>query len=166
MIRHAKSSWADSAMTDFERPLNDRGLRDAPLMSERILSFKPQIVVSSPANRAISTARIFCSKWNINTLHIVEAPQIYEAPVQNIINSIHNLPEDKDFAALFGHNPGFTMTVNMLTGFNIDEIPTCGIALLSVKSDKWSDFYTENAILEMFDYPKNLSGKPIRFING
>ena len=82
------------------------------------------------------------------------------------MKAIHHLPANLKYAAIFGHNPGFTFTVNMLSGFNIDEIPTCGIAILSVNSDKWTDFQTEAAVLELFDYPKNLSGKPIRFING
>lgn len=157
LVRHGKSEWGNAHLPDFERPLNPRGHRNAPEMASR-LAFKdliPQFIVSSPATRAITTARHFSQVWEIPTDHLQQEQEIYEADPTTLLKIVNNLDDKYSRIALFGHNPGFTDFVNYLTGAGIYNIPTCGTVLISFNTDNWKEISHSTGTLTDFDYPKS-----------
>jgi len=161
LIRHAKSSWADGNLTDFERPLNKRGLRDAPNMGVFLKKqgVLPQLIVSSPAKRALTTANIIAKAIDYPTNNIVQNQELYVftldvAIVFDIIANIHN---NIDRLMLFGHNPTFTALNNFLARQNyFDNIPTCGCTCWEIDTNRWADVATAKANLLFFKFPKML----------
>lgn len=157
IIRHAKAEDADFNKLDFKRALSARGKSDIPKMAARLIGrdIFPQKFVSSPALRAISTARYFAIEMGIVPLEIVQDPEIYDALTYNLLYTINNLDEQFDFIALFGHNPSITLIVNQLCDINIHHIPTCGMALMEFPFDSWKMLSTGTGELIFFDFPKN-----------
>jgi len=156
LIRHAKSSWKNLELDDFDRPLNKRGKRDAPVIGARLkkCAVFPDIILCSPAKRAKDTAKKITKALGYDK-KIQYNPDIYEASsntLQNIINSI-NIQHSTAF--LIGHNPGLNMLVEKYIGME-DNIPTCGIVGIRFACDKWDDISSKNAELLSFDYPKKL----------
>ncbi len=156
LIRHAKSSWKERGLRDFDRPLNKRGKRDAPFMGNmlRRKGVKPDLIISSPANRAITTAETVALEINYNPEDIVEDKNIYEAGAGEVIDIINKIDDKHETAMIFGHNPGFTMLANYLSGQRIDNIPTCGIAYIEFPFDSWSEVEIDTGKLVEFEYPK------------
>ncbi|WP_316840163.1 SixA phosphatase family protein [Pedobacter gandavensis] len=157
LIRHGKSDWGNSHISDFERPLNARGLRNAPEMAGRILknSQVPQLLVSSPAVRALTTARNFAEVWNKPLAQIQEETSIYEANVMALLKVVNNLSNKQQSVALFGHNPGLTEFANYLSNANIYNIPTCGTVLIEFPFEKWEQISHHTGNLLAFDFPKS-----------
>jgi phosphohistidine phosphatase len=156
LVRHAKSSWDNSQLPDFERPLNDRGKTDAPLMAKRIKDEKIKIdrFVSSPAKRAKKTASFFMDEYDVKEKNLVLLPSLYEASVNNFYDAVEGMNDKDDTVALFSHNPGITDFVNRLSDKQIDNMPTCGVFALSIKTKKWKDFRKAEKEFLFFDYPK------------
>lgn len=156
IIRHAKSDWAQN-VSDFNRPLNKRGESNAPEMSKRLVrkNIYPKQLVSSPALRAITTAKYFADVLGIKKSDIIKEPDIYDALTQTLLDVVNKLDNQSDFTALFGHNPSLTQLVNDLSGANIYNIPTCGMALLKFPFDNWEMVSRGTGELIFFDYPKN-----------
>lgn len=157
IIRHAKSSWANANQTDFERPLNERGHKDAPMMAERLLRNKMPIdvFVSSTALRAKQTCEHFCKVYNTDVKNIQFSDKLYHAPAYVIYSVIENLEDSNNNAAVFCHNPGITDFVNTLTEhFRIDNMPTCGIIAVQSKTDSWKNFESSEKRNLFFDFPK------------
>ncbi|RZK82413.1 MAG: histidine phosphatase family protein [Pedobacter sp.] len=157
LIRHGKSEWGNEHLADADRPLNPRGHRDAPEMATRILQkgLSPQSIVSSPALRALTTARHFEQVWFPSAEVIKTHPDIYEADVTTLLNVVNSLSNDYERVALFGHNPGFTDFANYLSNANIYNVPTCGVVLLEFESDDWAEISSGTGTLIDFDYPKS-----------
>lgn len=157
LVRHAKSSWNSFALSDFDRPLNERGKQDAPQMAEKIKDkkVKPDLFVSSPAKRAKKTAKIFMKIYDENKKNLVLIPSLYEASVSNFYNAIQIMDDVYDTIAFFSHNPGITEFANSLTDYKIDNIPTCGVFAVSMKIKKWNEFKKSDKELLFFDFPKN-----------
>ncbi|MFK7982302.1 MAG: histidine phosphatase family protein [Saprospiraceae bacterium] len=156
-IRHAKSSWSDMSLRDFDRPLNKRGTRDAPFMAAKLLEFgvKPDAIISSPANRAITTATHFAKALDILPTNILQKPEIYHAYATTILEVIQAQSNDVNTILIFGHNPGFTMIANMFKGgAHIDNVPTCGIVKVVAEKKKWSNFTPKNGMVKEFHFPK------------
>lgn len=156
-IRHAKSSWSDMSLRDFDRPLNKRGKRDAPFMAAKLRAFgvKPDAIISSPANRAITTAAHFAEALAILPADIIQAPEIYHAYATTILTTIQKQSNDLNTILVFGHNPGFTMLANMFKGgAPIDNVPTCGIVKVVSEKNKWTNFTPKNGIVKEFHFPK------------
>jgi phosphohistidine phosphatase len=156
VIRHAKSSWDDPSLTDQERPLNKRGKRDAPFMAQllRGKGQRPDLILSSPAVRALTTARHFAAAWDIPGSEIRIDPGIYEAHTGDIQQLITQLENDLEVVYLFGHNPTFTSFVNLFAPAYIPNLPTCGIVQLQAAVDSWASFNEQTARLVAFHYPK------------
>jgi phosphohistidine phosphatase len=157
LIRHAKSSWDSPSLQDFDRPLNDRGQKDAPMMAERLLHRKVKIdaFVSSPAKRALSTAKYFARAFDQKEKDIMLEPTLYQAPVEHFYKVIGETLKDKwDTVAIFSHNPGITYFVNDLNVAMVDSMPTCGIFGVVADIDSWKDFEKAEKKFWMFDYPK------------
>ncbi|MCC6413412.1 MAG: histidine phosphatase family protein [Saprospiraceae bacterium] len=156
LIRHAKSSWDNPGLRDFNRPLNERGQRDAPLMAALIakMGIKPDLIVSSPARRAITTAQYFADALGIADDDIVRNQEIYEAYPQEILRLISELPEKSETVFMFGHNPTFTDVANRFSDDFIENIPTCGIVRIESPADSWRSFYEGNARVIAQYFPK------------
>ncbi|MEJ7694686.1 histidine phosphatase family protein, partial [Daejeonella sp.] len=139
LVRHAKSDWDNIKLSDFDRPLNSRGEKNAPEMAKRLLKkgMKPNQIVSSPAVRAITTARYFAKELGLET-DIVKESEIYEALTSTLMDVINNLDNDYSFTALFGHNPGITSVVSNLCNKDLHNIPTCGMVLIEFPFDDWA----------------------------
>ena len=158
IIRHAKSSWGDFSLPDFERPLNERGKTDAPEMAKRLLAKKITIdaFVSSPAKRAKKTCKLFCREYNINEENIIVIESLYNAYPETFFEVIAALDNKYDHVAIFSHNPGITDFVNRLCkDVQIDDMPTCGIFAIEANMDHWINFKEVEKKFLFFDYPKS-----------
>ena len=157
IVRHAKSSWDTGTLNDFERPLNDRGKKDAPMMAKRLLDKKVSIdaFVSSPAKRAKKTAELFASAYGKNEEDVIYMSMLYHAPAEVFFEVVEQLDDNYSKVALFSHNPGITEFVNLLLdSVRIDDMPTCGVFAVQVQVDKWKDFKKAKKDFLFFDYPK------------
>lgn len=159
VVRHAKSSWEDIDLADIDRPLNERGKRDAPRMGKRLKekNIHPQLFMSSPARRAFSTARRIGEVLEYKKSDIKVNKDLYHATDDGILKVVLQLPDKYDEIMIFGHNPGLTDFVNTLLAENesIDNVPTCGIVAFRFSCKQWSEISAVNAALLFFDYPKN-----------
>lgn len=156
LIRHAKSDWADHGLSDFNRPLNSRGLKTSVDMAQRIKmqNLIPETLVSSPALRAITTCQLMAENWEKESKKIIIEPQIYEANVQNLLKIINDFDDKDNYIALFGHNNGITDLAVYLTEADLFNIPTCGIALIEFQFESWKMVSKNTGDLLMYDYPK------------
>lgn len=157
LIRHAKSDWADIGLKDFDRPLNDRGLKNALEMGQRIYikQLIPSKIISSPAVRAFSTAQIFANVWKMDVNSIKLHKGIYEASCKTLLNIVNDFKDEDEDIALFGHNNAITDLVVYLTDADLFNIPTCGVALIDFPFESWKMVSKNTGSLIFFDYPKN-----------
>ena len=159
LIRHAKSSWDDAGLTDYERPLNERGKKDAPAMAERLYErgIKIDAFVTSPARRARKTAEQFAKRYKKEKEDLLLKTELYMASDEAFNSVVEKLNDDIDCVAIFSHNPGITDFANSLTDdIRIDNIPTCGIFGVSIEAKKWNKFKEAKKKFLFFDYPKAL----------
>jgi phosphohistidine phosphatase len=156
LIRHAKSSWDDPSLGDFERPLNERGKKDAPVMEKRLSDKKLKIdaLVSSTAKRAKQTGKHFAREFDLEKKNIVLEPKLYEAGEENFYEVVEKLKNKWDSVAIVSHNPGITSFANSLTETKIDDMPTSSIFAIKIDTDKWTNFRTAKKEFWFFDYPK------------
>lgn len=156
LIRHAKSSWENPGLRDKDRPLNSRGRRDAPFMAKllRGQGVNPDQLISSPANRALTTATFFAEAFGKRADDIIIMDRIYEAYSEDILQIIRQLSDEWHTVLLFGHNPTFTDVANYFTRRLIANIPTCGIVQLNADIDRWAAFSPDTAEVANFMYPK------------
>lgn len=158
VVRHAKSSWAQVSQTDFERPLNERGERDAPQMAMRLKDREIKIdrFISSPAKRARQTCKAFCKIYGYNPDNIVFIDKLYHAPRTVFYEIIGDLDDADENVIIFSHNPGISDFVNSLChDVFIDNMPTCGIFTVEAAISQWTAFEKAEKKFLFFDYPKN-----------
>ena len=155
ILRHAKSSWADAALADFDRPLNERGLKAASFMGElmREKKLRPNIVLSSPALRVRATAEIL-KKSGALAADIVFEHRIYEASPQGLHQVIAELDDSHNSAMLVGHNPGIEGFIRFLTG-QLEPMPTAALAVINLDIDKWNAIDDGCGELEAIFRPKD-----------
>jgi phosphohistidine phosphatase len=158
LIRHAKSSWDNPGLRDFSRPLNERGLVEAPKMARLLMETgaKPDLLVSSPAKRAITTAQFFAATFNIADEVIVRNDDIYEADPKDILRIVSELPDTAQTILLFGHNNTLTDVANFFSDDYIENVPTCGIVRIESKSARWSELYEGNSKVTACFFPKEV----------
>jgi phosphohistidine phosphatase len=158
LIRHAKSSWDDASVSDFDRPLNERGKGDAPVMAHRLLDKKIKIdaFISSPAKRAKKTATIFAKEFKSDKDDIIFRSELYGAAEEVFYDVIQNTDDKFKNIAIFSHNPGLTDFANQLTDTRIDNIPTSGIFALKIDTKHWADFKKAKKEFWFSDYPKQV----------
>jgi phosphohistidine phosphatase len=139
ILRHAKSSWADSSLDDWQRPLNDRGRRDAPRVGEwlREHSLVPDLIVTSDAVRARTTAEAAARTAGYSG-EIVVQPALYAASASDILGVVNELPGEASAAMIVGHNPGLESVVGALTG-EYREMPTACVVVFDLDVARWSD---------------------------
>jgi len=158
LVRHAKSSWKDLSIEDFDRPLNARGKNDAPLMG-KILSKKKinvELIISSPAKRTRDTANFIAHKIGY-TNEIMFNKSIYESSTDDLLDVIKNFSNNLNNVMLIGHNPGLTNLINYLSNEDLSNIPTCGIVALKFKK-LWSEIERNDCEIIFFEYPKKYLG--------
>ena len=155
-VRHAKSSWKFPDLTDFQRPLNKRGLRDAPVMGKRLRKrgMFPDLIISSPAVRAYTTAKFIAKEVGYKPKAIQQEQKVYEASRETVLNILRQLPNDKNIVFIFGHNQTFTTLANYFSDDYIDNVPTSGMVAVNFDIDKWKDLSQKNSHFSFFDYPK------------
>ncbi len=156
LIRHAKSSWADPSLTDFNRPLNKRGKRDAAFMGKRLRDscIQPDMLLSSPARRAKKTARIICDAIGYDKGTIQYLEEIYTADLDTLLGVIRNTASEINALALVGHNFVITDCAEWLTGRTLTAIPTCGIVSIGLENIDWPEVAEKEGRLLFLDYPK------------
>jgi len=156
LVRHAKSSWENDALNDFDRPLNERGKKEAPEMAKGLIKNKIDIdcFISSPARRAKKTAKLFVNEYERDESEILLIAELYHASVQTFINVVSELNDSYETVAIFSHNPGITEFVNILTDVRIDNMPTCGIFAVKSEINSWAGFADAKKALWFFRYPK------------
>jgi phosphohistidine phosphatase len=159
LIRHAKSSWADFEQKYFDRPLKERGKKDAPFMAKKIRKEKDidlDAIISSPAKRAFSTANHFAKEFDVKKKHIIQIQELYEPTIEAFYDAVTELDDDYKSVALFSHNPGITAFANQLTHVHVDDMPTCSVFALHILNAEWKDLKTADKEFWFFDYPKNI----------
>ena len=156
IIRHAKSSWDDPGQADFDRPLNIRGERDAPRMGKRLKEkdLVPDLMLSSPAARALSTCKIIADALNYPNEKIQTEMNLYHAVEEQILEQVNSLDDRYNVVFIFGHNPGLTDFVNSLTDNHLLNIPTCGVVACTLNINSWKDADLGKGKMLFFDYPK------------
>ncbi len=164
-VRHAKSSWDNPGLSDFERPLNKRGKNDAPFMAKLIASkgIKPDIIYSSPAKRAYTTCKHFAKELNYPKDDIIRKPLIYEYGPNDILRMVEKSDDRNNVIFVFGHNPDTTHMVNFLSGEHIGNVPTCGVACIDFDTDRWDNIREEKGKLRFFEFPKKYPDRDINF---
>lgn len=138
-MRHGKSSWSDASLSDLERPLKKRGIREATIVGNRLLELtgKPDLLITSPAKRARTTARIVAEQIGYPERDIMLEPRLYGAGLPEIFTILAELDLDPSSVLLFGHNPTFTTLVNTLQSSYLDNLPTCGCIGFDLEIDSW-----------------------------
>ena len=156
LTRHAKSSWGNPGLADIDRPLNERGKKAAPFMGKLIVDKgeKPDLLISSPANRALSTAKAFGGAMGLVENDIIIDRTIYGAGAQQLLELVQDQDDLYKSIMLFGHNPTFTSFVNLLTGNNIMNVVTCGVVRIDFEFSSWTDIDFGSGRLVYYEYPK------------
>jgi phosphohistidine phosphatase len=160
IIRHAKSSWSVASLNDFDRSLNDRGKKDAPLMAQRLQDRKIMIdaFVSSPARRAKKTAELFCTAYHKNLNNIILISALYQATTEVFFDVVEQLNDEFNSVAIFSHNPGITEFVNQLAEDKaVNNMPTCSVFAIHITISKWKEFRKAKKEFLLFDFPKENS---------
>lgn len=158
LIRHAKSSWDEEGLADRDRPLNDRGKRDAPKMGKRLAArrARPDLILSSTAVRALTTAEIVAKELGYKRKAIVVDERIYAAELTTLLNIIGALDDAHAVVMIFGHNPELT-TVARYFSNEIDDMPTCAVAEFEFDVAHWREAPTAKPSSVIFETPKKVS---------
>jgi|TARA_B100000745_G_scaffold230192_1_gene154451 phosphohistidine phosphatase len=156
LTRHAKSSWGNPGLADIDRPLNSRGKKAAPSMGKLIMDKgeKPELLISSPANRAFSTAKVFASAMGLHETDVLIKDTIYGAGVHQLLNLVQDVDDLYNSIMLFGHNPTFTSFGNMVSGENIMNIVTCGVVRIDFEFSSWKNIDFNSGRMIYYEYPK------------
>jgi len=159
LVRHAKSTRQYTELPDFERPLNNRGRADAPIMGEVLRGMKiiPDLIISSPATRAIATARLMAEHLDYPLNKIVVNEDIYEAWLEDLVNVLKGVNSSHISVMLIGHNPGLQLLAEYVTDFPFDNIPTCGVLGIELMLDNWKDIRKSSGKTLFFEKPKKES---------
>lgn len=143
-------------MEDHERPLSNRGLRDAPFMAQKLKknNIFPDHILSSDANRAKTTALITAENLHFPKNRIEFTSKLYHASPHSLLSEIKRTANIHEIIFLFGHNPGLNDIIDLLGG-KLDNLPTCGQFGFLFKVENWTDIRQDNAEVWFFDFPKN-----------
>lgn len=162
LIRHAKSGWDNPSLSDHDRPLNDRGRKDAPMMAERLRqgAHPIDVILTSTARRAESTAMAFARAFGIPENDLVRTRMLYHPEPDDFLRVIRGIDDRYRHAAVFSHNPGITDFAGGLGVAAIDHMPTCSVFALATEAASWREFREASRRFLFFDYPRN----PLRIV--
>lgn len=158
LVRHAKSSWDFPHLSDHDRPLNNRGARDAPRMAAYLSNqiSAPELFVCSTSLRTNLTASYFLKAFGKPFNSLQKNEKLYHSGINEFEAVVGQLKDGCQSAMLFGHNPGITNYVNVLCNEFIDNIPTCGVAGIELNIGHWGDIGKANGRLLFYYYPKGI----------
>ncbi len=158
LVRHAKSSWKNADLSDFDRPLNDRGKGDLVTMGERLkeYGYLPDIILSSSARRASDTAIGMGQAIDYAKDKIEFTEELYMANEYDFYQLLHNSSDENETIMIVSHNPGITFFINHVSDAFIDNIPTLGVGIVEFDIAQWKDVAAGSGKLIKFDYPKNI----------
>lgn len=156
LIRHAKSSWDNTSLSDHDRPLNKRGKRDAPFMAKvlRKKGIKPDLIISSTALRALDFAKIIAEELDYSRKKIIATKDLYMADERKMLEILRSADDSLNTVFIIGHNPYITEFANSLCNHNLDNIPTSGIFCMEFHVKKWNEINPGTGKFVSFDYPK------------
>ncbi len=155
LIRHAKSDKKSKKTRDIERPLSKRGNKDAPLMGKVLKNLiTPELIITSPAVRALRTAQSIASEYNMNGNTIQSNPELYLESRSTLLKTLKQTSNDYNTVFVVGHNPGLTDLINYLSLETIDNLPTSGAFAISFDTDSWENIDTGSGKLLFYEYPK------------
>lgn len=156
LIRHGKSTWGYENVSDMDRPLKNRGIRNAYEMSALLLEKKiqPDLIISSPASRALHTAVIICGqlKCSYNQIRIEEL--MYFSEEYAILDFIKNTSDAISYLMLVGHNPIISNLANMFFKNQVDYMPTTAVAEFTFETNSWSRISRDKVIHESYNFPE------------
>jgi phosphohistidine phosphatase len=157
LLRHAKSSWDFEELSDHDRPLNNRGRKDAPMMGRELMSREVtlDLIVSSPAVRALTTATLVAKELEYDPEKIAVEEDIYKADKHELLSIIKNVPNQFNKIMVVGHNYTLTELANLLSPDLVPTIPTAGVVCLNFNCGTWAEIGKNNSSFGFFDYPKN-----------
>jgi phosphohistidine phosphatase len=156
LVRHAKSSWKDSSLSDRDRPLNKRGERDVPIMAKRIVEagIRPSLIVCSPAVRAWTTAKAIASEIGYPMEFLQRENKLYLASLDDMLDVLVSQDNGFNSLMLVGHNPGLTTFANYLSPGITNNVPTAGVVSVNFDREDWNLYERPETELLTFDYPK------------
>ena len=157
-MRHGKSSWSDHSISDKERPLKKRGFLEATLVGKRLMEIagKPDLLISSPALRALTTARIVAEQIEYPEKDILIQSDLYGAGLNDIFGMLTTLKDDSNSIMLFGHNPTFTQAVNHFQTSFLQNLPTSGCIGFDLNIDDWTNVENASVIKSIQIIPSQL----------
>ena len=156
LIRHAKSSWSEEGMSDFDRPLNKRGKKDLPFMANRLKEFgvKPDLILSSTAKRAQKSAKVIAEIIDYKTSKISYDESLYDSSYTTYRYLLDSLDDKLNSVFIVAHNPTLTEVGERLSGAILTNIPTCSIVCIEFDVKSFQDIKEESGKVIFFDYPK------------
>jgi phosphohistidine phosphatase len=158
LLRHAKSSWKNGVLGDVDRPLSERGNRDAPRMGKRLLSrqARPGLVLASHATRAQRTATLVARALRLPAELIKTEESLYLAEPAAVLAVVAGQDDTHSCLIVVAHNPGLTDLANrLLPELALDNLPTAGVVAIDFAAARWQDLAAAPAKLAYYDYPKN-----------
>jgi len=155
IIRHGKSSW-ESIVSDFDRPLTERGVKNAYEMADLLIKTDrvPELLYSSPAARALHTAVIMSREWDLTDDSLQIRSPLYLPEPDDIGKTLFEVPDEIRSVAVFGHNPGFTQFANRFSQERIENIPTAGVVIVTLELESWTGLFDARVVECTFEYPK------------
>jgi len=156
LIRHAKSSWEDPTLDDFDRPLNRRGERDLPAMAQRVRDFglEPDRLLTSGALRAFTTAKALVDALELNSEQMLVQPELYETHYQTLLHQLQQQSDHWHHLMVVGHNPGLENLGYYLTHERLAKFPTAAVLHIHLRINRWCELAEFCGSVELFDYPK------------
>ena len=156
LVRHAKSSWDDPSLADRDRPLSQRGLSSAPDMGRRLAEqgHKPDLVISSPARRALMTAKKIAKELGYRESKIITEEHLYFSGTRSMVDLLEKLEDKYEKVMIVGHNPAMTSLLNILCDSPVENMPTCAVATVGFDMTSWSELTMSDGELLAYEYPK------------
>ena len=159
LVRHAKSDWKNADLKDFDRPLNRRGLKEAPQMAERLAEQKirPDLMLTSPAVRALETARVLAKALDYPLRRLKTEDRLYLAPAADILAVVRGVGSRVRHLMIFGHNPGLSAFAQSLANDReLGELPTCAVYSVELDIRSWADARLGEGLNPSLQHPKRL----------
>ena len=152
VVRHAKAVWADLEIKDHQRALDPQGIADAAKLGQFLLQegIRPDLVLSSTALRAVTTAGIIVNNMNLLPSIIKQKDVLYNASAETILSVVHSIPPSKNVVMLVGHNPGVSDFVSLMTEESPFNMGTCDVAIVGLECDSWANCQPGTAFLSRY----------------
>ena len=158
LIRHAKSSWENHNLSDFERPLNKRGMNDTEKIGQKLnqLNFNPEKIIASTSARTTATIQLLCEHTNYNFKNVAFNSTLYHPSRENFMQILEDLPDELESVALVSHNYGISEFADYLTENFMEAMPTCAVVCIELEIDSWKEIVRGLGAKKWYIYPKML----------